>query len=383
MAKRANGEGNVRQRANGTWEARLSFTDTDTGRGERVSFYGPTAKAVRDKMKAARDRLDAGAPVKDATRTVGDWLTHWRATTSRGSPTARSRRGCCTRTCRRKHLEPAPFGAIPLDRLRPSDVEALVLAMRGQRRCPTRPCGRSTRCCGPALDGAVRDGLLARNPAALVARPGVARARGQALGRRRRDGGAAGRGVVALPPRAGADRGDRVAQGREPGAVVGSRRPRRRDAEGGGDHRRVAGQAGDHRAEDRPARRTVPLSPAVVAMLRRHTTAPEGRAAARPATSGPDSGLVFTTELGGPVDPRNLLRVIEAAAKAAGVDGCRRAHAAAQRGGRLARGRRAYQGGRRSARALARSRSPATCTGTPPTTPRAPRSTGLARMLGL
>jgi integrase len=32
-----------------------------------------------------------------------------------------------------------------------------------------------------------------------------------------------------------------------------------------------------------------------------------------------DSGLVFTTELGGAVDPRNLLRVIEAAAKAAGV----------------------------------------------------------------
>jgi integrase len=33
-----------------------------------------------------------------------------------------------------------------------------------------------------------------------------------------------------------------------------------------------------------------------------------------------DSGLVFTTELGEPVDPRNLLRVIEVVAKAAGVD---------------------------------------------------------------
>jgi integrase len=29
---------------------------------------------------------------------------------------------------------------------------------------------------------------------------------------------------------------------------------------------------------------------------------------------------VFTTELGGPVDPRNLLRVIEAASRAAGVE---------------------------------------------------------------
>jgi len=32
------------------------------------------------------------------------------------------------------------------------------------------------------------------------------------------------------------------------------------------------------------------------------------------------SGLVFTTELGRPVDPRNLLRVIEVAAEAAGVE---------------------------------------------------------------
>ena len=34
-----------------------------------------------------------------------------------------------------------------------------------------------------------------------------------------------------------------------------------------------------------------------------------------------DSGLVFTNEFGGPVDPRNLLRVIEVAAKSAGVAG--------------------------------------------------------------
>ena len=33
------------------------------------------------------------------------------------------------------------------------------------------------------------------------------------------------------------------------------------------------------------------------------------------------SRLVFTTELGGPIDPRNLLRVIEGAAASAGVAG--------------------------------------------------------------
>jgi integrase len=33
------------------------------------------------------------------------------------------------------------------------------------------------------------------------------------------------------------------------------------------------------------------------------------------------SGLVFTTEFGTPVDPRNLLRVVEAAAVTAGIEG--------------------------------------------------------------
>jgi hypothetical protein len=33
----------------------------------------------------------------------------------------------------------------------------------------------------------------------------------------------------------------------------------------------------------------------------------------------PTGGLVFTTELGGPVDPRNVLRTIEIAAEKAGL----------------------------------------------------------------
>ncbi|WP_349268677.1 tyrosine-type recombinase/integrase [Mycolicibacterium parafortuitum] len=41
----------------------------------------------------------------------------------------------------------------------------------------------------------------------------------------------------------------------------------------------------------------------------------------RSANQWQNSGLVFTTELGGPVDPRNLLRVIEVSARAAKVDG--------------------------------------------------------------
>ena len=59
---------------------------------------------------------------------------------------------------------------------------------------------------------------------------------------------------------------------------------------------------------------------AVVAILRKHRA---GRLAERlrAGNQWTDTGLVFTTKFGGPVDPRNLLRVIEVAAKSAGVTG--------------------------------------------------------------
>jgi hypothetical protein len=57
-----------------------------------------------------------------------------------------------------KHLEPVPFGAIPLNKLRPYDIEALILAMRAKtkppadaepvRRCRIRPPDRCTPSCG-------------------------------------------------------------------------------------------------------------------------------------------------------------------------------------------------------------------------------------------
>ena len=90
----------------------------------------------------------------------------------------------------RRHLEQAPFGAIRLDRLKPSDVEALVLALRARTKPGKRVVDDDAEpervralsdstirqvytVLRAGLDGAVRDGLLARNPAAAVKRPGI------------------------------------------------------------------------------------------------------------------------------------------------------------------------------------------------------------------
>ena len=62
-------------------------------------------------MKQVRERLDNGAAVKDAKRTLSDWLAHRRPTTLAASDRKESTRELYANLCRR-HLEPEPFGVL-------------------------------------------------------------------------------------------------------------------------------------------------------------------------------------------------------------------------------------------------------------------------------
>ena len=105
--------------------------------------------------------------------TVAAWLERWRTTTLAVSDRAPATRSLYD-SLSRKHLEPAAIGRTSLGRLRPHHVEALILALREAKLSDStiRSVYTVLRL---ALDGAVRDGLLARNPAAQVGRPGVKR----------------------------------------------------------------------------------------------------------------------------------------------------------------------------------------------------------------
>lgn len=102
---------------------------------------------------------------------------------------------------------------------------------------------------------------------------------------------------------------------------AGSRRPGHRTLKVAA----TLGRIGDRLVISEPktdrVRRTVPPSPAVVALPRKHKVAQAAEQLRAGGDQWRDSGLVITTELGGPVDPRSFLRVIEVAAKAAGVEG--------------------------------------------------------------
>jgi hypothetical protein len=113
MSKNANGEGTIYKRTRDgkvvRYEGQLTYTGED-GKTKRHSVYGRTRQDVRDKLRQARERLDAGAPVKDATRTVADWLAQWRVTTLAISDRKESTREMYAHLCH-KHLDRMGAGA--------------------------------------------------------------------------------------------------------------------------------------------------------------------------------------------------------------------------------------------------------------------------------
>lgn len=334
MAKRrANSQGNVYQRPNGRWEARLRYRDLDTGEQKRVSVYGATQKAALAELDKVRDRLKEGQPPRDATTTVAAWMAHWRATTLAASDRKQATRELYANLSR-KHIEAAAIGRVRLDRLRPSDVEKLVLDMRSQMKPgeqtddnpnpdPVRALSDSTirstyTVLRAGLDGAVRDGLLAKNPAAAVKRPGVERHEAHHLDRD---------SVVKLLDAA---RGSRYHPALVLIASTGLRRGEAAalrwehlDLEGralkvAATVARVDGKLVTTPPKTERSRRTVPLSVPVVEMLRAQR-ARQKRERLQAGNQWRESGLVFPTEFGTQVDPRNLLRTIQAAAKKAGL----------------------------------------------------------------
>jgi hypothetical protein len=67
------------KRSDGRFCVNITVENTD-GIKRRVYFYGRTQAEARAKSAAARERVGRGEPVRDATRTVSDWLAEWRTT---------------------------------------------------------------------------------------------------------------------------------------------------------------------------------------------------------------------------------------------------------------------------------------------------------------
>jgi integrase len=91
------------ERHDGRFTFTLRYVDPITGERKRAYFYGWT----QAKAEGARRRLTEGGPVRDACRTLTDWLHEWQATFLEASGRARSTKVMHAGYCRTRITPPS------------------------------------------------------------------------------------------------------------------------------------------------------------------------------------------------------------------------------------------------------------------------------------
>jgi len=121
-SRNASGSGSIRQRKDGTWEARYSVgTHPGTGKQIRKSIYGSTQREVKDKLIAIQAGITDGSYIEPSKMTVSAWLDVWVAEYLGGVKprTSENYKDVC-----RVHLKPE-LGAVKLSALSAHMIQTL------------------------------------------------------------------------------------------------------------------------------------------------------------------------------------------------------------------------------------------------------------------
>ena len=127
MKRRGKGEGSIRLRADGRWEATLTLTPIG-GKRRRKSYFGKTRAVAARKLTAALKAQADSLPLPSERLMVKAYLEQWLETkrSSLRPESFRRYREMC-------HLHIIPeIGRKPLVRLRPSDLQTLYARIRGK-----------------------------------------------------------------------------------------------------------------------------------------------------------------------------------------------------------------------------------------------------------
>ena len=77
MGKRGNNDGSIRQRKDGTWEARITIGYADKGKPKRISKYFKTRKEAAAWLAEVQTQQNTGQFVQPDKMTVEGWMTEW------------------------------------------------------------------------------------------------------------------------------------------------------------------------------------------------------------------------------------------------------------------------------------------------------------------
>lgn len=74
---RGNGEGNIRQKKDGRWEARITIGYNDEGKQKLKYFYGKTRQECSDKLTEFKNDNNKGTYIEPSKYNVSQWLDEW------------------------------------------------------------------------------------------------------------------------------------------------------------------------------------------------------------------------------------------------------------------------------------------------------------------
>ena len=173
--KRANGEGSVWQRPNGTWVAQVSFTDPATGKPDRKAVSGKTKQEVLKKKRKLETAKDINRLVSNDKITLGQWIDRWLEVYKK--PALKYSTWYSYKQLADLHIIPA-LGDKQLDRLQAAEIQAFYnkLSESGRidmgKQTEGKPPGlspRTVRLCHVVISGALRqavkEGLVMWNAA--------------------------------------------------------------------------------------------------------------------------------------------------------------------------------------------------------------------------
>ena len=312
--RRSKGEGTVYKRPDGTWVAQVDLGWVG-GRRRRRTVYAKTERAVLAKRDEVRAQITKGVDLTAPPKTLTQWLTEWLTTVKSSDGTGPATIARYDQIAR-VHLIPQ-LGTVKLAALTPRHVQSLLLKLQGVAAPATIV--KVHGVLRNALADAERMDLVSRNVAKAVRPPRLSRTERRSL----------------TPAEAGTLlshlKGDRLeavfvvalSTGLRRGEVLGLRW-QDVDLEGRVLFVRQALQRVDRALKMVPPKthrssRPIPLPQfAVTAFSQQKVRQANDRRLVGRAWE--DGGLVFTTEIGTPLEPRNVNRRFYAARSAAGLE---------------------------------------------------------------
>ena len=171
--KRKNGDGTIRQRADGRWEGRYVIGYDDKGYPQTKNVLAKTKRECAEKLEALKKELGGikSDKVKPDMR-FGDWMVYWFENHAKPKVRPSTQKNYWDRI--RLHINPE-LGHIPLNKLTQNDLQQFYGRLKKNgRKAHTDKYGnglsdRMVRMCHAtcrsALEKAKLDGLIRTNPA--------------------------------------------------------------------------------------------------------------------------------------------------------------------------------------------------------------------------